>query len=199
MTGEWTLVTRYLIPLKPPDELLKDHNIFEGMKRLARFVSMIPNVPDSVVLPGISEVWSTCQEFLDMLMGDEEEHALLLCNYFLYLGCKRSGIVVGSGIPEGPTAYVIVWEFAADEPSLWNPMTGQRFSPRDSFIPLNTIGCIITSDNVFANVQVHDHPNRINYELNRTSNWKPLFGRKFPFPHGLMSIQVNTTPTQSKQ
>lgn len=35
-----------------------------------------------------------------MLAGDEEEHAVLLCNYFLWLG-KKSWLVIGTGIPEG--------------------------------------------------------------------------------------------------
>jgi coiled-coil and C2 domain-containing protein 2A len=35
-----------------------------------------------------------------MLAGDEEEHAVLLCNYFLWLG-KKAWLVIGTGIPEG--------------------------------------------------------------------------------------------------
>ena len=35
-----------------------------------------------------------------MLAGDEEEHAVLLCNYFLSLG-KKAWVVLGNGIPEG--------------------------------------------------------------------------------------------------
>ena len=40
------------------------------------------------------------QQFLSMLAGDEEEHAVLLCNYFLSLG-KKAWVVLGNGIPEG--------------------------------------------------------------------------------------------------
>jgi len=40
------------------------------------------------------------QQFLKMLAGDEEEHAILLCNYFLWLG-KKAFLVLGDGIPEG--------------------------------------------------------------------------------------------------
>lgn len=35
-----------------------------------------------------------------MLGGDEEEHALLLCNYFLFHGFK-SWVILGHAIPEG--------------------------------------------------------------------------------------------------
>lgn len=40
------------------------------------------------------------QEFLQMLSGDEEEHAVLLCNYFLFMG-QQAWVVLGTGIPEG--------------------------------------------------------------------------------------------------
>lgn len=40
------------------------------------------------------------QQFLRMLAGDEEEHAILLCNYFLWFG-KNAYVVLGDGIPEG--------------------------------------------------------------------------------------------------
>ena len=45
-----------------------------------------------------------------MLGGDEEEHAVLLCNYFLYLG--QSATVLGTAIPEGnryTLVHVTVW------------------------------------------------------------------------------------------
>ena len=34
-----------------------------------------------------------------MLVEDEEEHAVLLCNYFLFLG--KVWVVLGTAIPEG--------------------------------------------------------------------------------------------------
>lgn len=34
-----------------------------------------------------------------LLAGDEEEHAVLLCNYFLSMG-KRAWLIIGIAIPE---------------------------------------------------------------------------------------------------
>lgn len=39
------------------------------------------------------------QQFLTLLAGDEEEHAVLLCNYFLSMG-KKAWVVIGTAIPE---------------------------------------------------------------------------------------------------
>ncbi|CAG2116349.1 unnamed protein product, partial [Medioppia subpectinata] len=72
---------------------------------------------------------SSCDQFLDMMLGGEEEHAILLCNYFLYLE-KRAAILLGYGIPEGLTAYVIVFEYGRD-PYVFNASTGEQYSVRD--------------------------------------------------------------------
>lgn len=97
LSGKWVLVTRFLRAVKPPKELISRPRIEEVMQRLARFVSLIPSVPDNISLPGMSDIWSTCAQFLEMLMGDEEEHAVLLCNFFLYVG-RRAAVVLGSGL-----------------------------------------------------------------------------------------------------
>lgn len=34
-----------------------------------------------------------------LLAGDEEEHAVLLCNYFLSMG-KKAWLIIGTAIPE---------------------------------------------------------------------------------------------------
>lgn len=142
------LVTRYIRPIKPPDELIGNLiHIDKAICRLARFVSLIPSIPDNIALPGLGDIWCSCSQFLEMLLGDSEEHAILLCNFFLYLG-KRAAIIIGQGIPEGSTAYVIVWEFVGEEPTLWNPVSGERYNIRDSHIPLHTVGTIFTNDNV---------------------------------------------------
>lgn len=205
LNAQFVLVTRYISPIKPPDELIAGLiHVDDVVYRIARFVSLIPSIPDNVALPGLGDIWYNCSQFLQMLVGDQEEHAILLCNFFLYLD-KRAGIVIGSGIPEGPTAYVIVWEFVGHEPSLWNPVTGERFHIRDSHIPLHTVGTIFTNDNVsfksfvsllrffsfqvYANTQKQVHPNRLNFDIHNNSHWRPLFNRKIPNP-GLTSVQV---------
>ncbi|RWS23132.1 coiled-coil and C2 domain-containing protein 2A-like protein, partial [Leptotrombidium deliense] len=190
LSGKFVVVSRYLRPLKPPDDMIQNLSATEEvMQRLARFVSLIPFVSDNMALPGFGDVWCTSSEFLEMLIGDEEEHAILLCNFFLYLG-KRAGIVLGTGIPEGMTSYVIVWEYTGQEPSVWNPSTGVKYSVRDVYLPLNNIGCIFTAENVYANIQDHTHPIDLNYDVTKSSFWSPLFTKKFPNP-GLQSVQVN--------
>lgn len=34
-----------------------------------------------------------------LLAGDEEEHAILLCNYFLSMG-KKAWLIIGTAVPE---------------------------------------------------------------------------------------------------
>ena len=47
------------------------------------------------------------KQFLHMLGGDEEEHAILLCNFLLFCGFK-AWVVLGHAIPEGKHSVLIL-------------------------------------------------------------------------------------------
>lgn len=199
ISGKWILIPRYLCPLKPPDQLIENcQDQVEIMETLARFVSLIPTQSDSVVFPGICDIWSTCDQFLQMLMGDEEEHAVLLCNYFLYTKTKAM-LLLGSAIPEGLTSYVITWS-EKEEIWVWNASSGQHFNIQDSYSPLQHVYCIISSDNIWANIQKTDIPSQMTFDLNSTKDWRAFFRQKFPNP-GLNTIQsspLNYSPVDQQ-
>uniref|UniRef100_A0A8D1SKY6 C2 domain-containing protein n=1 Tax=Sus scrofa TaxID=9823 RepID=A0A8D1SKY6_PIG len=152
---------------------------------VARYVSLIPFLPDTVSFAGICDLWSTSDQFLDLLAGDEEEHAVLLCNYFLSLG-KKAWLVMGNAIPEGPTAYVLTQE--QSHYLIWNPCSGHFYGQFDTFCPLKSVGCLIGPDNIWFNIQRYDSPLRINFDVTKPKLWKSFFSRSLPYP-GLSSVQ----------
>uniref|UniRef100_A0A1A8PMW8 Coiled-coil and C2 domain containing 2A n=1 Tax=Nothobranchius pienaari TaxID=704102 RepID=A0A1A8PMW8_9TELE len=187
LNGKTVFITRYIRPLKPPQEFLDafPNNPQEATTLVARYVSLIPSLPDELSFYGPCDLWSTCDQFLTLLAGDEEEHAVLLCNYFLFMG-KKAWLIIGTAIPEGPTAYVLT-----HEPSgyfIWNPSSGQCFERDDTFCPLQTIGCLVNSDNVWFNIQEKTSPVNMSFDITNTSWWKPFFSRSFSHP-GLSSVQ----------
>ncbi|XP_032771895.1 coiled-coil and C2 domain-containing protein 2A isoform X1 [Rattus rattus] len=187
MNGKTVFITRYLKPLNPPQELLNvyPNNPQATAELVARYVSLIPFLPDSVSFAGVCDLWSTSDQFLDLLAGDEEEHAVLLCNYFLFLG-KKTWLVMGNAIPEGPTAYVLTWE--KNYYLIWNPCSGHCYGQFDAFCPLKSVGCLIGPDNIWFNIQHHDSPLRINFDVTKPKLWKSFFSRSLPYP-GLSSVQ----------
>uniref|UniRef100_X1Z7B6 C2 domain-containing protein n=1 Tax=Capitella teleta TaxID=283909 RepID=X1Z7B6_CAPTE len=186
INGKSVFITRYFKSLKPPEELFSgEESGNEKVELVARYVSMIPFVSDSVVFPGLCDIWSTCDQFLQMLQGDEEEHAVLLTNYFLSMG-KTAFLLLGSAIPEGPTAYVLTKE--ERDYWVWNASTGEHYSFRDNFCPVQSVGCLVNADNIWANIQPNDQPSRITFDLSNTSNWRPFFHKGCPNP-GLSSVQ----------
>ncbi|XP_077081054.1 coiled-coil and C2 domain-containing protein 2A isoform X2 [Siphateles boraxobius] len=187
INGKTVFATRFIRPLNPPQELLDafPNSPQEAAELVARYVSLVPSLPDSVSFAGVCDLWSTCDQFLTLLAGDEEEHAVLLCNYFLSMG-KRAWLIIGSAIPEGPTAYVLTYE--QSRYLIWNPSTGQHYGQYDTFCPLQTIGCLINSDNVWFNIQAYAAPVRMSFDVSKTKLWKPFFSRSFPDP-GLSSVQ----------
>lgn len=182
LAGKKVFLTRYIRSQNPPAELLEETQY--KMERIARFVSMIPFVSDSAAFPDLCDIWSTSEEFLRMLAGDEEEHAVLLCNYFLHIG-KRAYVVLGRGIPEGSTAYVLTLD---GSPLLWNAHTGHKYDVQDTNCPLKGIGCVFNHENIWANVQVSEEPYRLLFDLTKTNSWQPFFTKAYPRP-GLLSNQ----------
>ncbi|KAI1888734.1 hypothetical protein AGOR_G00171780 [Albula goreensis] len=187
ISGKTVFITRFIRPLSPPQELLDTfpNSPQEATELVARYVSLIPSLPDSVSFSGICDLWSTCDQFLSLLAGDEEEHAVLLCNYFLSLG-KRAWLIIGTAIPEGPTAYVLTHE--QSRYVIWNPSSGQYYGQYDTFCPLQAVGCLVNAENVWFNMQVYDAPMRMSFDVSKSKLWKPFFSRAFSDP-GLPSVQ----------
>uniref|UniRef100_A0A8C3XVW0 Coiled-coil and C2 domain containing 2A n=1 Tax=Chelydra serpentina TaxID=8475 RepID=A0A8C3XVW0_CHESE len=187
INGKTVFITRYIKPLNPPQELLNGHpnNSQAAAELVARYVALIPFLPDSVSFAGICDLWSTSDQFLDLLAGDEEEHAVLLCNYFLAMG-KKAWLIIGNAIPEGPTAYVLTWE--QHQYVIWNPSSGRCYGQFDTFCPLQSVGCLISFDNIWFNIQQYDSPVRINFDISKPKLWKSFFSQSLPYP-GLSSVQ----------
>ncbi|XP_058048293.1 coiled-coil and C2 domain-containing protein 2A isoform X11 [Ahaetulla prasina] len=101
ISGKTLFVMRFIRALNPPEELLQVHpdSPQQTSELVARYVALIPFLPDTVSFAGICDLWSTSDQFLDLLAGDEEEHAVLLCNYFLALG-KKTWLLIGNAVPE---------------------------------------------------------------------------------------------------
>ncbi|PVD23406.1 hypothetical protein C0Q70_16675 [Pomacea canaliculata] len=179
VNGKNVFLTRFFRALKPPPEILEKATESAQSNFTSRYVSLIPFVSDAVVFPGLCDIWSTCDQFLQMLAGDEEEHALLLTNLFLGLG-KKAWLLLGSAIPEGPTAYVLTEE--SDGFYLWNSASSKRFSVNDSYCPLHSVGCLVNQENIWANISRYEKPAQIDFNINNTTYWRPFFDRSYQNP-----------------
>nr|XP_046248250.1 coiled-coil and C2 domain-containing protein 2A isoform X2 [Scatophagus argus] len=187
LNGKTVFITRYIRPLNPPQEFLDafPNNSQEATALVTRFVSLIPSLPDRVSFSGACDLWSTCDQFLTLLAGDEEEHAVLLCNYFLSMG-KKAWLLIGTAIPEGPTAYVLTYE--QSRYLIWNPSSGQYYGQYDTFCPLQSVGSLVNADNVWLNIQQYTSPMAMSFDITKANLWKPFFSRSFSHP-GLSSVQ----------
>ncbi|KAG1693402.1 hypothetical protein DVH05_023487 [Phytophthora capsici] len=177
-----TFLPRFLRAQSPPLELQS-----LPIQSLVRYVSLIPFLDDWLAFDGDKDVWSTSQEFLNIGAGDHEEHAVLLANYFMWYdrryrdGAKKSPkiyLVIGHAVPEGNIVYVL------RQGILWNASTGVGHVVSDPHCPLRDVSLVVSSKNVFANVQpltvasvggTHE----FNWMIeNNLKCWKPFFPAK---------------------
>ena len=91
-----------------------DTNSKASATSIAWFVSLIPYLPNNGLFPGLQDIWPTCDQILHMMVGSEIEHAMLLCNFFTTIG-KKAFLVLGQGVPEGDTAYVLTVEESGEQ------------------------------------------------------------------------------------
>ncbi|XP_059508917.1 protein CC2D2B-like [Stegostoma tigrinum] len=168
------IVTRYIRPLCPPQELLDifPENSKATFNLIARFVSLIPYLPDHLGFSDACNTWLTSQQFLNLILGGKEDHAVLLCNYFLYMKANAF-VLLGTSILEGVTAYVITQEKTAT--MIWNPETGECYDQYNAFCPLQSADCLINKENVWANIQKNSLPMSVNFDVTKENNWRPFF------------------------
>ncbi|CAN0359788.1 unnamed protein product, partial [Laminaria digitata] len=69
---------RYLCPQDPPAGI-------NTVSKCAHYVRLLPFLEDWQIFEGVDDMWCTSQQLLDILAGDDEEHAILLHNYILHL------------------------------------------------------------------------------------------------------------------
>ncbi|KNE67118.1 hypothetical protein AMAG_12193 [Allomyces macrogynus ATCC 38327] len=130
----------------------------------ARLVSLIPTLSDRLSIASDVHLWGTCDHFLALGAGDGMERALLLVNHLLHLGLDAY-LVLGSAIPEGPTAHVMYFPPFVDgddvdvdgpsDPVFVQPMSANTYALRLAsahFYGLSLVGCVIGPDKVWLNM-----------------------------------------------
>lgn len=210
LDGERVFISRYLRAQAPPPGLTT-------VRQCVRFVSLLPFLEDWQTFVGEGDIWCTTQQFLDILAGDFEEHAVLLHNLLLHLSLQdqqqhenEAGggggrvdvfLVLAQGIPEGDTTYVM-WRRggARGDIVFWNPCTGLGFSSHDERCPLQDIGMLVGVNNVYANLQAAGPPSKLSFDLDNPKHWQPFYTRAFPAPEpgAMVSVQsasLTYTPT----
>uniref|UniRef100_A0A8C8X855 Coiled-coil and C2 domain containing 2B n=1 Tax=Panthera leo TaxID=9689 RepID=A0A8C8X855_PANLE len=192
--GIQILVTRYIKALNPPQQLLDIflHDSNATLDLIAHFVSLIPVVPDVLDENDGFDIWMTSERCISLAIGNKEEHAILLCNFFLYFG-KKALVVLGTSMLEGQVAYVLTQE--TDEYLLWNPLTGQCHKQFDPFCPLQSVDCLFDDGNVWFNIQQNNTPMAVHFDYSKESFWKQLLPKDFQGTNA-QSIQVTGFPIQ---
>uniref|UniRef100_A0A8C4M2D1 Coiled-coil and C2 domain containing 2B n=1 Tax=Equus asinus TaxID=9793 RepID=A0A8C4M2D1_EQUAS len=192
--GIQILVTRYIKALNPPQQLLDIflHDSNATLDLIARFVSLIPIMPDTLDENDGFDIWMTSERCISLAIGNKEEHAILLCNFFLYFG-KKALVLLGTSMLEGHVAYVLTQE--TDEYLLWNPLTGQCHKQFDSFCPLQSVDCLFDDGNVWFNIQQNNTPVAVHFDYSKESFWKQLLPKSFQGTKA-QSIQVAGFPIQ---
>jgi hypothetical protein len=111
-SGLQVFICRYLTSQKPPEG-------FQTRRGAIHLVSMIPFVKDIQSFIGAMDLWCTNQQFWEIGAGDEEEHAIMLYNYFRYFKNMDSNDNNTNNVRGSHPNY--------SRSNLWNQFTSGRF------------------------------------------------------------------------
>ncbi|KAK3278279.1 hypothetical protein CYMTET_13774 [Cymbomonas tetramitiformis] len=195
-SGSGVFLPRLVHALSPPPLLQRRGEAQESqMLRLLRLVSLVPSAEAWVTLKRKEDIWTTSKEFLDMAAGADQERAILLCNFFLYLGIETY-VVLGPGVTSPRAAFVLTKGTTSSggsgldgQPQLWNASTGNVHSILDERVELRSAGMLFNEKNVWANIQLKDQPWEMSWDLENTKAWRPFFGPQFP-ARPMTTVQV---------
>jgi len=59
------------------------------------------------------------------------------------------------------------------------PGVNMNIRTYDSKCPLTSVGCVITDENCYSNIQKFEDPSMIDFNLDSPKLWKPLFDQKY--------------------
>jgi coiled-coil and C2 domain-containing protein 2A len=66
---------------------------------------------------------------------------------------------------------------------LYDASTGKTYDASDPTVPLISIGSLISTENIYANIQNFDAPSLMAYDVDNSRNWRPFFTeKKYPKP-----------------
>ena len=105
INGRRVLASRFLRKIAPPQRVQAQlsHSARSAVLMSAQLVSSIPFIADSIVFPGVLDVWTSVDEMLKIGYGDEEEHCILLICWLLSMDIPAV-MLLGHALPEGPKA-----------------------------------------------------------------------------------------------
>ena len=87
------------------------------------------------------------QEALQMLCAGQEERAVILSNYLMFLNYETY-LVLGMALPEGETAQVLFRDKATGVYWLVNCVTGRKTNIKDCTSSMQHIWALVNQDNV---------------------------------------------------
>ncbi len=108
-------------------------------------------------------------------------------------------VVICKAIPEGSSMYILLRDhrvpesayttyYSAEKFLLINACNGHVYSAADQRIPISDIYCLVTSYNIWANIQDAGAPYDMEFDVLNPYHWRPFFGNRMPPP--LASLQT---------
>lgn len=96
----------------------------------------------------------------------------------------ESWLILGHGLTSGSTCFVLIREDS--DYFIVDPLTGRKYSSKDTYCSLIKVYCLVNENNVWANIQRENRVYLTQFSVKNSADWKPLFKTSFPAPVGFI-------------
>lgn len=114
------------------------------------------------------------------MTSSNKDLGVLLCCYYLELG-YATWLILGSSITCGECCFVLTRE--SNEFFITDPSSGKKYSGKDIHCPLTACYCLVNQYNVWANIQREARVFMMQFDVNRSFDWRPLFQKVVDIPN----------------
>ncbi|XP_066255150.1 coiled-coil and C2 domain-containing protein 2A [Euwallacea similis] len=188
--GRTTCITRFLRPLEPPQVTTEDFDF--TAEQCLRYISLVPFTESGSFYQSIL---MTSEQFLRFMTGSVMDHCVTLTCFLLALKLEAY-LVLGFGVPQGTTSYVLLIESSKasnnhQNYSILDVVSNQKFKLSDPLCPLQRIHCLANGENIWGNAQRTQNPAFLRFDLTRKSDWWPLFDNNHQAPTHFVNNKVD--------
>lgn len=114
------------------------------------------------------------------MTSSSKDLGVLLTCYYLELG-YQAWLILGSSITSGECCFVLTRK--SNEFRIMDPSTGKKYMSKDINCPLKSCYCLVNQYNVWANVQREHRICMMQFDVNRSFDWRPLFQKVVDIPN----------------
>lgn len=182
LNGKRVNIMNLVGPINLPFDASQSPEQSESMLR--RYVSLIPVLNTIDPCGQLSGIWLLNDQVFSLLKCSTKDLAILLVNFYLKVNLE-AWLMIGASHLATASCFVLLKE-GDSEFAIIDPASGIKFQYTDTYCPLIKVHFLVNDKNIWGNIQVENKVFMSRYNVNDSSDWRPMFKKGQELPVGFL-------------